>query len=822
MKLFKRLLSTIVLLALVACGGGGGNSGTSPFGPGSGTDPGTGGSTGTPTAADLVLVLSAPAIASSGSETVTATATALDANRNAVAGVPISIRVDSNAIATPSGTVSGSGGSLTAGIGIGSDSSLRTITVTATSGSLTRTASLLVQSGTTAAGQASLALALDKSSISSAAPATVTVTLRDARGALMAGQVISFAVVRGLAATNVATALTRSDGTAVAFLAPASSTGAGADEVTATVTVGGSTLTAVQGFTVQATNVAISSFTSAVANLGAYGQTSLTVGLSGASIGSPVQVTVSSSCVTAGKAALSPTKFGATTASVTLQYRDIGCGAIQASDVIQVVIDGSASAQTLSLPIASPAVSSMAFISSTPEQIFVKGSGFTEASLVVFEVRDANGSPIPNVSVALKLLTLTGGVTMEGGTADLVRASDAQGRVTLRVNSGTQPTPVRISATIVNTAISTVSSNLSVAVGLPSQLNFSMSQTTRNIEGYNIDGTANAYQIIAADRSGNPVPVGTSINFVTEGGQIEAIKQTQLAGGLARTSANFVSAEPRPADGRVTVTAYALGEESFIDLNGNNIYDGPGTADPLVPAGGEPFQDLGNIFKDRSANGKFDANVDEFIPLAINNSAACSATTTPLLALDPSIPTVGRNVGEPATCDSRWSGAGQVYVRRAVETVFSTSTARPLWGNLGGLDNATCRGSTVTLQVGPEASQIATFVAMGGDTWYGARTGQFSIIVADANVLRLNPMAAGTTVAANTPTNGMTVRLGGGSPVVNTTEATGAVVSYQFTDPLITAGTVFVTFTSPSGTGTTVAVPVDTLKPPGFSACVLP
>ena len=165
----------------------------------------------------------------------------------------------------------------------------------------------------------------------------------------------------------------------------------------------------------------------------------------------------------------------------------------------------------------------------------------------------------------------------------------------MRVNSGTLPTPVRVNARCraATPVIATVSSNLSVAVGLPSQLNFSLSQGTKNIEGYNIDGTPNTYQIIAADRSGNPVPAGTSINFVTEGGQVEAIKQTQLVSGIARTTANFVSSEPRPVDGRVTVTAYALGEESFLDLNGNNVRDA-----------GESFQDLGNIFKDRNFDGR--------------------------------------------------------------------------------------------------------------------------------------------------------------------------------------------------------------------------
>ena len=68
--------------------------------------------------------------------------------------------------------------------------------------------------------------------------------------------------------------------------------------------------------------------------------------------------------------------------------------------------------------------------------------GRGEAGATV-EVRDANGSPLPNVSVSMKLLTLTGGVTMEGGTADVVRASDAQGRVTLGLNAGIDYAPVR-------------------------------------------------------------------------------------------------------------------------------------------------------------------------------------------------------------------------------------------------------------------------------------------------------------------------------------------------------------------------------------------
>jgi hypothetical protein len=681
------------------------------------------------------------------------------------------------------------------------------VIVTATIGGITKTVQTVVQiQAPGSSGSPVLQMALSSTSISSASPATVTATLTDARGTAVPGQVITFNVVRGLAKTNINTALTDVNGNAVVTLAPANSTSAGADEVTASANFAGTTLQTTQGFQIQATNVTLGALTSATPNLSAYGQTTLTLPIVGADIGSPVNISVSSVCVSLGKATLSPASFTATSSPATMQYRDNGCGAVQTADQLQAVVVGTAASSSLSLPIASPSVTSLAFISATPETIFLKGSGFTEASSIVFEVRDANSSPLPNVDVSMHLLTLTGGVTMEGGTGDVVRASDAAGRVTVRVNSGTLPTPVRVAASIVSSPnISTVSSNLSVAVGLPSQLNFSLSQGLRNIEGYNIDGTPNTYQIIAADRSGNPVPAGTSINFVTEGGQVEPSKQTQLVNGIARTTANFVSSEPRPIDGRITVTAYALGEESFLDLNGNNTWDS-----------GEPFQDLGNIFKDRLFDGTYDAAVDEYVPLNINNTTAC-VVSSGLLALDPSIPSM------PNTCDGQWSGAGQVYVRRSAETVLATSGGRPLWADTSGLSSS-CQ--KINLQVGPLPSQTSTFTLVAGDTWYGGGSSStLNFIVADANpgspsqslLPRLNPMAAGTTISASTPTSGLSVVVGGGSPVPSTTEASAASVAYSFTDPAVGSGVIFVNFRSPSGVTTSVSVPVVRLSRP--TAC---
>lgn len=673
------------------------------------------------------------------------------------------------------------------------------IVATVTVGGIAATArqSLQVSASTTSGGSPTLQMGLSSTSISSASPATVSVTLLDARGTAAAGQVVTFSVVRNLAKTNVATALTNAAGVAVVQLSPLAASSAGADEVVAAAQYAGVSLQVSKGFQIQATNVGISDMVAVSNPLSAYAQTPINITLTGASIESPVKVSVSSACVALGKATLSPATFSTTSNSFTLQYRDNGCGAVQSADQLQAVIDGTATSRTLKLDIATPAASSLAFVQASPETIYLKGSGFTENSVVTFEVRDAAGNALPGRVVELRLLTGAGGVTMEGRAVEVVgsanpftQTSDALGRVAVRINSGTQPTPVRVHAQLQGTTIATVSSNLSVAVGLPSQLNFSMSQGTINIEGYNIDGTANTYQLIASDRSGNPVPAGTTINFVTEGGQVEPSKQIQLVSGIGRTTANFASAEPRPVDGRVTVLAYALGEESFLDRNGNNIYDT-----------GEPFQDLGSVFKDRNFDGVYDASLDEFVPLNVNSGSACISPASPLLALDPSIPS------RSGTCDSVWSGAGQVYVRRAVETVFSTSSARPLWPTTG-TSGLTAAGAPIALRTTGDPTPMTTFtqLANGDVICRKAGAGSFDIVVADANPIRLNPMAARTTVSASTTSTGLAVSVLGGATVPNTPSASTVMVGYQFSTAI--EGIVTVTFISPSGMATARTITV--------------
>ena len=282
----------------------------------------------------------------------------------------------------------------------------------------------------------------------------------------------------------------------------------------------------------------------------------------------------------------------------------------------------------------------------------IKGTGsagYQEASLVKFKVVDNNNQAIPNASVTLDLSTRSGGILLDSSATAVTKQTDANGEVQASVQSGTVPTPVWVSASVVSGGVtfSSQSVKLTISTGRPAQDRMSLAVGTHNIEGWNIDGTTTSVTARASDRVGNPVPNGTTINFISSGGQIQPSCQTTDGG----CSVTFTSANPRPNLGRIAVAAYALGEESFFDANGNNTFDA-----------GESFNDLGNLFLDNNENLIFDSATEQQIQFNASNKAACVSQ----LASSPNAPSV------PSTCDGAW---GTAHVRQSNLIVFSGSTA---------------------------------------------------------------------------------------------------------------------------------------------------
>lgn len=234
------------------------------------------------------------------------------------------------------------------------------------------------------------------------------------------------------------------------------------------------------------------------------------------------------------------------------------------------------------------------FVSSEPKSIGIRGFGMVESSKLVFKLVDQRGNPMAKQGVNFSLNTSVGGIRLSENSAE----SDEEGLVYIHVYAGVVATNVRVTATLANDAsIHTQSDNLVISTGVTDQNSFTVYADILNPEGLSWNGEEVEVFVIASDHFNNPVPDGSSVYFMTEGGQIDPECMTKNG----QCSVKWRSAQPRPADARVSILATMLGEESFFDSNGNGIQDGD-----------DGFDDIGEAYLDVNENGRYDEGREEF------------------------------------------------------------------------------------------------------------------------------------------------------------------------------------------------------------------
>lgn len=473
------------------------------------------------------------------------------------------------------------------------------------------------------ASTTSPALASLKLSLTNASGATITSVSPDQPGTLQALVKDS----KGIAVPNVAVTFTTTDKTSV--FVPSSGTAltdasgvarvglpagtqAGAFTVTANAAVGTSTSTGTAGYTVTFPSLTLSPLTITPASLSAGGTASLSVTvLNGTSPFTSAQsVIFTSPCTAAGKATISSPVITVNGIAST-SYTDKGCGG---ADTItaSTSLGGATFTQTGTVTVLAATAGQIAFVSALPQNIALKGTGGAgrqESSTVTFKVLDKNGNPVSGQLVNFALTTSVGGLLLNPTSS----TTGADGTVSTVVAAGTINTPVRVTATLAGTSITTLSDQLVISTGVADQNSFSLSTTIFNVEGMGHDGcegpVGSTVRVSLADHFNNPVPDGTAVSFTAEGGTVDASCLTGQKGVSGECSVRFCAANPRPADGRITILAYALGEESFTDTNGNNLFES-----------GEVFQDLGEPFRNdraitnRNANANWGVIANSLVP----------------------------------------------------------------------------------------------------------------------------------------------------------------------------------------------------------------
>ncbi len=372
----------------------------------------------------------------------------------------------------------------------------------------------------------------------------------------------------------------------------------------------------------------------AVANLSAGGTTEVTVNLvdqNGAPITDTFTVSFTSGCVADGTASLE-TGINTINGQAQSEYTANGC---VGSDEIRatVTVDGTELLAIGTVVIEQESVGAIEFVSADPTQIALQGTGGDETSRLTFRVVGQSGSPLQNAVVNFALNSSTGDLQI----SPLTDNTAADGLVSTIVSAGTIATSVRVTATEQSTGISTQSSELVVSTGIPDSDSFSISQSMFSPEAFNFDGEEVTITARAADAFNNPVPAGTAISFAAEGGSIDASCVTNDQGAC---TVIWRSQAPRPAEGRVTILASAIGNESFIDSNGDGRFD-----DTDAAANTPAFDDIGEAFADENENGVYDLG-EFFIDFGtlnnvrdpadgLYNGVLCNATS--LCATDQSV-----------------------------------------------------------------------------------------------------------------------------------------------------------------------------------------
>jgi hypothetical protein len=521
----------------------------------------------------------------------------------------------------------------------------------------------------------------------------VKVTMKDPSGNGIPNQVISVAGdLTKLSFPDGSAALTDGSGVATIKVARANLLATGAGSMTVTYDYkdgmistysGGVTpptvakvITAFIGYQVTTANITLTCLNigagcDTAATIKAYGTQPVSVitninGLPATS--TPVTVNFSASCGqvmpstastdNAGKVLVT---YSATDATGTTPST-LGCS----GKTVQITASTSgATAVNLPLTVTAAPATSMSFVSALPTRIYLANAcgvspnsanpTCATQSILTFQLLNQSGEGIAGQAVKLALKSLTGSTPKAafdtlGSVVSVTLTTDSSGKVFQPVYSGSVPTNVIVNASLVaNPTIQTDSSVLAIASGRPVQSRLSLSLEKLAIEGYNVDLQTDNVTLNLSDRQGNPVPDGTVVNFVTEGGvMIPATCATGTVAGNSTCTVTIRSQGTRPSNGLVTILAYVAGEEDFIDTNGNNTYDC-----------GEPFTDQGIAYRDDTMTSSLinAYAIGQFTVPRAAEASACGVTSV--------APT-------PSTGDGVW---GATDVRKQAVIVFATGGA---------------------------------------------------------------------------------------------------------------------------------------------------
>jgi hypothetical protein len=442
----------------------------------------------------------------------------------------------------------------------------------------------------------------------------VRAVVLDASGTAVANKLVTFTTDATIATLAQTSALTGTNGVAKVQISPVSLNTTKAANLIAAATVGKDAVSASLDYQTSAANVTLTNLLVAKSSISALQSSAVTVEgrVNGALAGSSVvAVNFSASCGSFSPASASTSNAGLIS---TTYQSSVACS----GNVVLTAQAAGADAVTTTINVSLAQPANVVFSSATvPLMVSSAAATGLKQSTVGFQVLDSSGTGMPSrtVNISLASAAISAGVTFSvGGVASVAPQSvttDSNGFAFVTVSAGGLPTPVVLTATLASNATVTASSSgVAVTSGRATQNAASLSATALSIEGFNTDGIKTTLTMRVADRQGNPVPAGAVVNFVASNGLVQG---TCSIDANSQCGVTYTTQGIRPSNGRVAILAYMDGEESFVDLNGDNIWQT-----------NEPFFAVGSLYRDDNENDVYDPLSEQTYPGGTTGVSACA------------------------------------------------------------------------------------------------------------------------------------------------------------------------------------------------------
>lgn len=490
-------------------------------------------------------------------------------------------------------------------------------------------------------------VAVTSNAIGSGALFFVKSIVLDASGTAVTNKLVSFTTDSTIATLAQNSALTGIGGVAKVQISPVSLNATKAANLVAAATVGKNAVSASLDYQTSAANVTLTNLVVAKNTISALQSSAVTVEgrVNGSLAGSSVVIAnFSASCGSFSPASASTNSAGV----IITTYQS--AAACSGNVVLTAQATGATAANTMvNVSVAQPA--NLVYSSATvPLMVSSAAATGLKQSSVQFQVLDSSGAGMAGqtVNISLASAAIGAGVTFSVGGAATISiqsvTTDVNGFASVTVSSGGLPTPVVLTAALVsNPTVIASSSGVAVTSGRATQNAASLSATALSIDGFN-DGIQTTLIMRVADRQGNPVPAGAVVNFVASHGLVQG---TCLIDGNSQCSVKYTTQGIRPKNGRVAILAYMDGEESFVDLNGDNIWQS-----------NESFFAVGTLYRDDDENGVYGPLTEQTYPGGTTGIKACADDVH-------SYPSIAN------TCDNvTWSGS--IRVRQQIVIALAT------------------------------------------------------------------------------------------------------------------------------------------------------